>query len=393
MTRGKAKREAVCSALAPFGTTIFTEMSALAAEHGAVNLSQGFPDFDGPKEIREIAARAVLDGPNQYVHSYGLPVLRAAVAAKLRRFYDIEVDPETQVTVAAGATETLAATFLSLLEPGDRVILLEPCYDLYHPMVARAGAEAVFVPLVRPGFRLPVDALRRAFDDRTRAIVINNPLNPMGRVFSREELEIVGGLCEKHDAIAIGDEVYEHLVYDGARHHTLLSIPTLRDRAVVVSSTAKTFSMTGWKVGYAVASEELTRAVRMAHQFLTFCNPGAFQEAMAHAIGLGDDYYDGLLADYTRKRSLLCGALEDLGFETLRPEGTYYVSVELGGTKFEDDLAFCRYLTEQIGVAAIPNSFFWKGRRGGRDLARFCFCKTDETLEEAVRRLRKLDLG
>ena len=383
------RESAVSSAFRPFGATIFSEMTALSDRHGAVNLSQGFPDFDGPETIRRAAVEAIMNGRNQYVPSAGLPVLRRAVAGKMQRFYGLEIDPETEVTVTAGASEGLAATLLGLLEPGDEAILLEPCYDLYAPVIARAGAVPVFVPLDRPGFDLPRQALVDAFSLRTRLIVINNPLNPIGKVFTPEELDFIGGLCRKHNAWAVGDEVYEHLVYDGRRHATLLQIPSLRDRAVVVSSTAKTFSMTGWKVGYVVAPPHLTEAVRMCHQFLTFCTPGPLQEAMAEGIGFDRDYYDGLLRMYSAKRDRFCAALDELGFNVLPVQGAYYASIDIGRLDFEDDRAFCRFLTTEIGVAAIPASFFWSERREGRDLVRFCFCKTDETLDEALRRLQK----
>lgn len=385
---GEARSARVCGALEPYGTSIFTEMTALANREGAVNLSQGFPDFDGPREVRRLAADAILAGPNQYAPSAGVPALREAVAEKLRRFHGLTVDPSAEVTVTAGASEGLAATFLGLVEPGDEVILLDPSYDLYAPMVARAGGRPVHVPLDREGFALPEEALGEAFGERTAAIVVNNPQNPCAKVYSRGELETIARLCERHDAVAIGDEVYEHLVYGDRSHVTLIDVDGLRDRAVVISSTAKTFSMTGWKVGYAVACPELTEAVRMSHQFITFCTPGALQEAMAAALSMGDDYYEGLLADYTRKRDLLCGALDDLGFTVIPPEGTYYVNVDISGEGFADDLDFCRRLTTEAKVAAIPDSFFYEGRRGGRDLARFCFCKRDETLEEGIRRLR-----
>ena len=382
-------KSVVASAFAPYGTSIFTDMTMLAIEHGAVNLSQGFPDFDGPLEIREAAARAIVDGPNQYSPTIGMPSLRRAVADKMSRFHNLSLDPDLEVTALAGATEGLAATLLGLVEPGDEVILLEPSYDLYPAMIARAGGIPVYVPLERPGFGLPQKELTEAFGQRTKAIVVNNPQNPCGKVFSRDELELISSLCEQHDAYAIGDEVYEHLVYDGREHVTLLDVRGLRQRAVVISSTAKTFSMTGWKVGYTTACPELTEAVRMAHQFITYCTPGAFQEAMAAAIGMGDDYYRGLLESYTGKRAWLCGALRDMGFDVLEPEGTYYCSIDVGALDFEDDLAFCRYLAAEVGVAAIPSSFFWKDRRGGRDLVRFCFCKKDETLKEGIRRLGK----
>lgn len=387
MSETERTKARVSRVFAPFGTSIFTEMTALATSVGAVNLSQGFPDFEGPRSIRDKAAQAIVRGPNQYVASPGLERLRCAVARKMKRFYGVTVDPATEVTVTAGASEGLAASLLGLLEPGDEVILLEPCYDLYPPMVARAGAKAIFVPLTRPGFDLPTAALKDAFNERTKAVVINNPQNPTGKVFSLSELEFLGSLCKKFDAVAIGDEVYEHLVYDGRRHQTLLQIPDLADRAIVISSTAKTFSMTGWKVGYAVACPELSRAVRMSHQFLTFCTPGALQEAMAEAIEMDDEYYRELLESYASKREKLCCALESMHFEISWPEGTYYTSINIGPLGFDDDLEFCRFLTTEVGVAAVPSSFFWWDRRGGRDLARLCFCKTDDTLNEAIERL------
>lgn len=381
------KDTAVVEALRPFGTTIFTEMTSLAESFGAVNLSQGFPDFDGPEEIRSMAAEALLRGPNQYIASSGLLSLRQAVARKMKRFHGLDIDPEEEVTVTAGATEGLCASFLALLEPGEEVILLEPSYDAYPPLAALARARVRRVPLLGPRFDLPVDELRRAFGPATRAIVINSPMNPCCKVFTRAELETIGELCQEHDAFAIGDEVYEHLVYDGLRHTPLLDVPSLRDRALVISSTAKTFSMTGWKVGYVVAHPHLTRAVRMSHQFITFCGQRFLQEAMAHAMDLPDTYYAGLLNDYTRKRDYLSKTLQDLGFDVYPTQGTYYILADISTLGFDDDLAFCRMLPEQAGVAAIPCSMFWKGRHSGKTLVRFCFCKRDETLKEAVTRL------
>ncbi|MDY6854759.1 MAG: methionine aminotransferase [Thermodesulfobacteriota bacterium] len=383
------REKKVCSALAPFGTTIFTEMTTLSNKEGAINLSQGFPDFDGPLEIRKAASKAIMRGPNQYCPSIGLPLLRSAVADKMKRFYDVNVvDPDTQITVTAGASEGLAATLLGLLEPGDEVILIEPCYDLYPAMIARAGAHAVYVSLARPAFALPKEELKTVIGKKTRAILINNPQNPCGKVFSSEELDWLGRLCNEQDVLLISDEVYEHLVYDGRSHVTLLSFPQFADRVIVISSTAKTFSMTGWKVGYVIASEILSEAVRMSHQFITFCTPGALQEAMAFAMNMDDNYYHTLLKEYSTKRDIFCNALSDIGFDVLWPEGTYYASIDIGAFDFFDDLSFCRYLVSHVGVAAIPASFFWNERREGRDLVRFCFCKKDETLKEAIRRLK-----
>jgi N-succinyldiaminopimelate aminotransferase len=382
------KRDITVKALRPFGTSIFSDMTALANVHGAINLSQGFPDFDGPEVIRKKAAEAIIRGPNQYAPSMGIPQFREAIARKMMRFYGLEVDPDSEVTVTAGATEGLCATLLGILEPGDEIILLEPWFDSYPPIAALAGAHIRYVSLQVPDFSLPREALADAFNDKTKAILINSPQNPCGKVFTREELAFIADLCVKHDAYVIGDEVYEYLVYDGREHVTLLSLPELRERAFVISSTAKTFSMTGWKQGWVVAAPSLTRAVRMSHQFIVFCGQSSLQEAMAFALDFPDSYYDQFLTDYARRRDLLCEALLDLGFNVFVPEGTYYVMVDIRSMDHEDDLAFCQMLPHKAGVAAIPASYFWKNRSQGRNLVRFCFCKKEETLHEAIRRLK-----
>ena len=381
--------EVAVKALRPYGTSIFTEIPVLAKAHDAVNLSQGFPDVDGPKDIRERAAEAILRGPNQYALSAGILSLREAVARKMDRFYGVAVDPETQVTVTSGATEGLCATLLGILEPEDEVILIEPAYDTYGPISALAHARIRYVSLEGDTFRLPKEKLVETFSPRTKAILINNPQNPCCKVFTREELTFIGDLCRRHNAYAIGDEVYEHLVYDGKKHETLLSIPSLRERAFVISSTAKTFSMTGWKVGYVIASQALSKAVRMSHQFIVFCGQSALQEAMAYAMDFPDTYYSQLLSDYTRKRDLLSEALGELGFRVLHAEGTYYVVADIAPLGFDDDLAFCRMLPEKAGVAAIPCSVFWEKRHRGRHLIRFCFAKKDDILYEGIERLRR----
>lgn len=387
MDRGK-NRNVLAKALRPFGTTIFSEMTALAEAHQAVNLSQGFPDFEGPEEIKQKAAEAILRGPNQYALSMGIPIFRQAVARKMKRFYDIQLDPDEEITVTAGATEGLCATLLAILEPGDEVILLEPTYDSYPPLIALARARARYISLQGRRFDLPREALAKAFNRKTKAIIINNPQNPCGKVFSEEDLTFIAQLCEEHHAYAVGDEVYEHLVYDGRKHVSLLSVPELREQSFVVSSTAKTFSMTGWKQGYVLAAPSLTRAVRMSHQFITFCGQSCLQEAMAFAMALPDDYYATLLSDYTRKRDWLCSALKDLGFQVLKPQGTYYCLADISPLGFEDDFAFAKMLPQKAGVAAIPCSAFWLNRRSGRNWIRFCFCKKDKTLHEAIERLR-----
>lgn len=387
--RSDRRKEAVVEALRPFGTSIFSEMTELANRFGAVNLSQGFPDFDGPEEIRASAAAAILRGPNQYAPSAGIPALRQALARKMERFYGVTVDPELEITVTSGATEGLCAALLGLLEPGDEVILLEPAYDTYAPVSALARATIRYVSLRVPDFSLPRDELAAAFGPRTKAVLVNNPQNPCAKVFTPEELAFIAQLCIQHDAYLIGDEVYEHLVYDGRGHSTLLGLPGLRERALVVSSTAKTFSMTGWKIGYVIAAPELTRAVRMSHQFIVFCGQSALQEAMASAVDMPDAYYRQLLADYTRRRDWICEALDGVGFKVFEPQGTYYVLTDIRPLGYHDDFEFCRMLPEKAGVAAIPCSTFWKDRRQGRELVRFCFCKKDETLAEAITRLKK----
>ncbi|EFK11104.1 aminotransferase, class I/II [delta proteobacterium NaphS2] len=379
--------EVAIRGLRPFGTSIFTEMSVLANKHGAVNLSQGFPDFDGPGSIREKAAEALVRGPNQYVLSYGIPVFREAVARKMKRFYGLNVDPDTEITVTSGATEALAATLLGIVETGDEVLLLEPSYDAYAPVAVMAGAKIRYVSLTPPDFSLPREKLAEAFNRNTKAIVINNPQNPCCKTYNREELSFIGELCKKYDAYAIGDEVYEHLVYDGRKHLSLLQVPELENRCFVVSSTAKTFSMTGWKIGYVIAAPNLTNAVRMSHQFITFCGQGPLQEAMAFAIDFPDSYYHDLLADYTKKRDRLFDALMQLGLSVFPTAGTYYLLVDIRSWGYDDDVSFCRMLTEKGGVAAIPCSCFWNNRSRGKELVRFCFCKKDETLEEAINRL------
>jgi aspartate/methionine/tyrosine aminotransferase len=374
-----------------FTESVIREMTRVAREHDAINLAQGFPDFAAPELLKEAAVEAIRADVNQYAITWGAPRLREALVRKYRDLYGMEVEPDREITVTCGATEAMAAVMLALVDPGDEVILIEPYYDLYPALIARAGAIAVPVGLQRPGFELDREALEKAFGPRTRAIMINNPQNPCGKVFSLEELSFIGDLCEANDALAIGDEVYEHLVYDGARHVSLLQVPGLAERSITISSTAKTFSMTGWKVGWTVAAPRLSQAVRMAHQILVFSTPGPLQLGMAAGLRLGDDYYEGLLRDYTAKRRTLCEALETIGFEVLWPQGAYYANVDISGLPFEDDLAFCQHLTKEIGVAAIPNSFFSHERHDYRDLVRFCFCKRDQTLQTAIERLGRFE--
>ncbi|MFC8170978.1 pyridoxal phosphate-dependent aminotransferase [Streptomyces sp. NPDC057242] len=379
--------------LAEFGTTIFAEMSALAAGTGAINLGQGFPDTDGPEEVREAAVRALRDGRgNQYPPGPGVPELRTAIADHQRERYGLEYDPDTEVLVTAGATEAIAASLLALVEPGDEVIALEPYYDSYAACVAMAGGTRVPVTL-RPhqgAYVLDLDELRAAVTDRTRLILLNTPHNPTGTVLTRAELTAVAELAVERDLLVVTDEVYEHLVFDGAEHVPIASLPGMRERTVTISSAGKTFSFTGWKVGWITASPELTSAVRSAKQFLTYVSSGPFQYAVAEALRLPDAYFDGLRADLAAKRDLLAEGLAKAGFEVYRPSGTYFVTTDIRPLGATDGFAFCRSLPERAGVVAIPNAVFYDDREAGAPFVRFAFCKRVELLEEAVARLRRL---
>jgi N-succinyldiaminopimelate aminotransferase len=378
--------------LAEFGTTIFAEMSALALRTGSINLGQGFPDTDGPEEIREAAVRALRDGRgNQYPPGPGVPELRSAIAEHQRRFHGLTYDPDTEVLVTAGATEAIAAALLALVEPGDEVIALEPYYDSYAASIAMAGGVRVPVTL-RPhelAFRLDLDELRDAVTDRTRLLLINTPHNPTGTVLTRTELAAIAELAVERDLLVVTDEVYEHLAFDG-EHVPLASFPGMRGRTVTISSAGKTFSFTGWKVGWVTASPELITTVRSAKQFLTYVSAGPFQYAIAEALRLPDAYFDGLRDDLRAKRDLLSEGLTAAGFAVHRPAGTYFVTTDIRPLGEEDGFAFCRALPERCGVVAIPNAVFYDHRDEGAPFVRFAFCKRVDVLEEAVARLKSL---
>jgi N-succinyldiaminopimelate aminotransferase len=374
-------------ALRPFGTSIFTEITALAVRTGAVNLGQGFPDFDAPDFVKEAAVRAIRDGHNQYARPYGIPALVEAIAAHQERFQGLTYDPLDEVTVVAGATEALHAAIIGLLEPGDEAILFEPYYDAYRPDLAMAGASWSTVRLEPPGFALDPRALEAAVGPRTRAIVVNTPHNPTGKVFSRGELETIAELCHRRDLIAITDEVYEHLVFEGA-HLSLAALPGMRERTVVISSGGKTFGCTGWKIGWTCAPRHLSAGLRAAHQFITFTNGTPFQHAIAAALGAGDDFFAALLADYRNRRDALTGGLAAAGLAVLPVQGTYFAIADLGPGG--DDVQFCRTLPGRCGVAAIPGSAFYGEAAPVRQLVRFAFCKREDTLAEGIRRLATL---
>lgn len=373
--------------LGSFGTTIFTVMSALAVKYGAINLGQGFPDEDGPELIRRAAAEAILAGPNQYPPMAGLPVLRQAVAAHAKRFYDLVVDWQEEVLVTSGATEALADCFFGLIEPGDEVVLIEPLYDAYLPLVLRAGGVPRLVRMAPPDWELPVAALEAAFSQRTKLLVINSPNNPSGKVFSADELRFVAELAQRWDAYVVCDEVYEHLVFDGRRHIPLITLPGMRERCVRIASAGKTFSLTGWKVGLITAPPPLLNAIAKAHQFTTFTTVPALQIAVAAGLGLDDGYFSGLARALEAKRDRLSRGLQAAGLRVLPAQGTYFLTVDVGATGFNGtDEVFCRTITSEAGVAAVPVSAFYADTPP-EGFARFCFCKRDEVLDEASRRL------
>ncbi|MFF5440071.1 pyridoxal phosphate-dependent aminotransferase [Streptomyces achromogenes] len=379
--------------LAEFGTTIFAEMSALAVATGSINLGQGFPDTDGPEEIREAAVRALRDGRgNQYPPGPGVPELRTAIAAHQLRRYGLSYDPDTEVLVTAGATEAIAAALLALVEPGDEVVALEPYYDSYAASIAMAGGRRVPVTL-RPHegrFRLDLDELRAAVTDRTRLLLVNTPHNPTGTVLTRAELAAVAELAVERDLLVVTDEVYEHLVFDDAEHLPLATFPGMRERTVSIGSAGKTYSFTGWKVGWVTAAPELVRAVRSAKQFLTYVASGPFQYAVAEALALPDSYYEEFRRGMLARREILAEGLTAAGFEVFRPAGTYFITTDIRPLGEKDGFAFCRALPERAGVVAIPNAVFYDDREAGAPFVRFAFCKREEVLREAARRLRAM---
>jgi N-succinyldiaminopimelate aminotransferase len=382
-----------------FGTTVFSEFSRLANETKAINLGQGFPDFDGPAEVKQAAVDAILGGSNQYAQGHGALVLRTAIAAHALRFYDQRVDPETMIAVTSGATEAIFDAAMGLLDPGDEAVLFEPFYDSYAASVEMAGARPRCVRLFPPDAKhlqwwFDELELAAAFGPKTRLVFLNSPHNPTGKVFTRDELQLIGQLAAKHDAVVLSDEVYEHLVFAPARHVRAASLPELADRTITISSGGKSFSFTGWKIGWAIGPAPLVKAVQKAHQWVTFATASPFQTAIAAALALPDSYFSGFEAMYRGKRDLICGALAKAGLMPFTPEGTYFViaRTQMRIGNHADDVAFCRWLTQTGGVAAIPPSAFYSPAHRGeaRALARFAFCKTDPLLVEAARRLAAL---
>ncbi|MGH2377799.1 MAG: pyridoxal phosphate-dependent aminotransferase [Candidatus Limnocylindria bacterium] len=383
-----------------FTESVIREMTRLNAQHGGINLAQGFPNFPAPAEVKEAAKRAIDADVNQYAITWGAPSLRQALARTYRDLYAMDVDPETMLTVTCGATEAMISTLLAIVDPGDEVVVLEPFYENYGPDAAICGAVPVYVPLRQPApaaggagvsgadqrAAFDPDELRRAFTARTKAVILNTPNNPTGRVFTRAELEAIADLCREFDAIAVTDEIYEHIRYDG-EHIPMATLPGMAERTVTISGASKTFSVTGWRVGWVVAPPELTGGIRKVHDFVTVGAPAPLQEAVVSGLAMGREYYGRLSGEYRERRDLLMGALEAAGFAPRRPDGAYYVLCDISGFGFEDDVAFAHWLVREVGVAGVPGSSFYSRPELGRDLIRFTFCKTEDVLREAGERL------
>jgi aminotransferase len=380
-----------------FTESVIREMTRVVSQLGGVNLAQGMPNFPPPKELLQAAHRAIDGDFHQYAITWGARNLREAIAAKFERFYGLRVDPERQVTVCCGSTEAMLSTLLAVLDPGDEIVIFEPFYENYGPGAIISGAKPVFVPLEPPDFSFDPDRLARAFTPRTRAIVFNSPNNPTGKVFSLRELEIIAELCQRHDVIAITDEIYEHMVYDGLRHIPIATLPGMADRTITISGVSKSYSVTGWRIGYTISSPALAVGIRRAHDFVTVGAPAPLQEAAVTALGLPDSYYVALREAYQARRDLLRGQLDKAGFRTFEPQGAYYILTEcahfLERYGLPDDTAFAMFLIKEVGVATVPGSSFYAHPELGRTKIRFCFPKTDDVLLDAGQRLQRLPPG
>jgi aminotransferase len=377
-----------------FTESVIREMTRINNQHNGINLAQGMPNFPPPKEIIE-AAHSAIDGDfHQYAITWGTPRLRQAIADKYRRSYGMEVHPDRNVTVCCGSTETMLATLMAVLNPGDEVIIFEPFYENYGPGCIMSQAEPVYVPLEPPDFSFDADRLRRAVSPRTRAIIFNSPNNPSGKVFSRAELQLIADVCLEHDLLAITDEIYEHILYDGETHIPIATLPGMAERTITISGISKSYSVTGWRIGYAVANAELSVGIRRAHDFITVGAPHPLQEAAVTALNLPDSYYVSLRESYQARRDLLFGKVEEAGFKAFKPKGAYYILTDVAHWLPEygcaDDHEFAMFLVKEIGVATVPGSSFYSTKDLGRTKIRFCFPKTDDMLIEAGRRLQKL---
>jgi aminotransferase len=378
--------------IANFTESVIREMTRLAIRHAATNLAQGFPDFPAPEALKRAAAAAIDADINQYTITWGAKQFRDAIAAKYARHYAMQFDPEREITVCCGATEGMIAAMLAVLDPGDEVVLFEPFYENYRPDSELCGVRTRFVQLRAPDWTFDPDELRRAFTPLTKAIILNSPNNPTGKVFTRRELEFIAGLCHEFDTLAITDEIYEHITYDGVAHIPIISLPGMRERSILVNSMSKTYSVTGWRVGWVLAPPDLTDSIRKVHDFLTVGAAAPLQQAGVTALGMPDDYYTVLAAEYAGKREHILTSLEGAGLACSIPRGAYYVMADISQTGFHDDLTFVRHLIENIGIAAVPGSSFFSHPADGARFVRFCFCKKYETLETAREKLRRLNV-
>jgi aspartate/methionine/tyrosine aminotransferase len=373
-----------------FTESVIREMTRLAMEKGAINLAQGFPDFSAPEDIKRAAQEAIAADFNQYAITWGAKPFRDAIAAKYRKWYGLNYDPEREITVCCGSTEGMIASMLAITNPGDEIIVFEPYYENYGPDTFLCGAERKLVSLRPPDWTFDPDELRSAFSSKTKAIILNSPNNPTGRVFGRGELMLIAGLCQEFDALAITDEIYEHILYDSTSHIPIATLPGMRERSVLVNSMSKTYSVTGWRVGWVLAAPDLTDSIRKVHDFLTVGAAAPLQQAGVLALNMPDSYYQKLARDYQGRRDMLLGILERAGFRCFRPDGAYYIMTDIQDFGFTDDYAFVRHMIERAGVAAVPGSSFFANSNDGSTLIRFCFCKKYETLEEARNRLTKI---
>jgi aspartate/methionine/tyrosine aminotransferase len=374
---------------ATFTESVIREMTRIATEYEAINLAQGFPDFPMPEAMKEAACAAINGDINQYAVTWGSAALRNAIAGKYRKWYHMEVDPNAEVTVCCGATEAMASVFMALIDPGDEVIVLEPFYENYGPDAILAGAAPVFVPLERPNWTLDLDRLKAAFSKRTKAIVLNTPHNPTGRVFTKEEMEAIAELCIRHDAWAITDEPYEHIRFAGD-HHVMATFPGMRERTITISSMSKTFTCTGWRLGYAIAPAKQTGAIRKVHDFLTVGAPAPLQAAAAIGFAFDADYFNHLALDYKSRYAVLAPVLRKVGFQFAEPEGAYFLMCDFSKISDKDDVTFAKWLIEEIGVATVPGSSFYNNKKDGKTFTRFAFCKKFETMKRAAERLSEL---